>query len=148
MKFLDQDTKIRVMHGLRKFHKCKIHPLPHRKLVAIVGSRLHVIRRWVGAYLKQFLPYHKTCMQISDDVLNNLKDVKTLNEDYFINTCDVETVHPNTKTEECLEFLIAALDAHIFKVRTDWPSKQLLSGIELLLKCDVFRFNDTYFRKI
>ena len=69
-------------------------------------------------------------------------------EDYFISTCDAEAMYPNVKTEEGLTFLIAARDAHIFKVRLNWPRKQLLLAIKLILKCNVFQFDHTYFRKI
>ena len=56
-------------------------------------------------------------------------------------------MYPNVKTEEGLTFLIAALNAHVFKVRLIWPRKQILLAIKLLLKCNTFHFDYACFRQ-
>ena len=57
VRSLEQDSVIRIMHGLGKFHKGKIFLRPHVPVVAIVGSKLHGIGRWVSTYFKEFLSY-------------------------------------------------------------------------------------------
>ena len=54
----------------------------------------------------------------------------------------------NIKTEEGLAFLILALDTFLFKVQPNWPRRQLLLAIRLILKCIFFQFDDTYFKRI
>ena len=148
MRCLDQDTRIPVMHGLGKLHKGKLNPPPYRPVVAIVGSQLHGIGRWVDSYLKELLPFCKTHIKNSDDVLGILRGFGLVFEDVFIATCDAEAMHPNINTEEGLAFVMVALDAFMFKTKPGWPRKQLLLAIRLLLKCNVFQFDDTYFRQI
>ena len=145
---LDQDTRIPVMYGLGKLHKGKLNPPPYRPVVAIVGSQLHGIGRWVDSYLKELLPFCKTCIKNSDDVLGILRGFGLVFEDVFITTSDAEAMYPNINTEEGLAFVMVALDAFIFKTKPGWPRKQLLLAIRLLLKCNVFQFDDTYFRQI
>ena len=136
------------MHGLGKFHKGKIFPPPYRPVVDVVGSQLHGIGRLVVTHLKELLPFCKTHVKNSDDVLKILKDFKTVYDDIFVTNCDAETINPNVNTEEGLAFAIAALDSSALKVKPRWPRKQLLLEIRLLLKFNVFQFDDTYFRQI
>ena len=116
MRCMDQDKRIPVMCGLGKSHKGKIFPPPHRPVVAIVGSQLHVICRWVGACLKELLPFCKTFINNSDDVLKILRHFRRVCDDIFVTICDAEAMHPNINTDEGLDFIMAALDAFVFKV--------------------------------
>ena len=148
MRCLDQDTRIPVMHGLGKLHKGKFFPPPYRPVVDIVGSQLHGIGRWVDTYLKELLPFCKTYIKNSGDVLRILRDFRLVFDDIFVTTCDAEAMYPNINTEEGLAFIMAALGAFIFKVKPGWPRNQLLLAIRLLLKLNVFQFDDTHFRQI
>ena len=44
--------------------------------------------------------------------------------------------------------MIAALDSFVFKVKPIWPRRQLILSIMVLLKCNVFQFDDAFFRQI
>ena len=56
-------------------------------------------------------------------------------------------MRPKINTEEGLAFAMEALDAFIFKVKPGWPRKQLCLATKLLLKCNLFQFDDAYFRQ-
>ena len=101
----------------RKVVQRKVEPPPYRPVVAIVGSQLHGIGRWVDSYLKELLPFCKTHMKNLDDVLSILRGFGLVFEDVFVTTCDTEVMHPNTNTEEGLTFMMAALDAFFFKIK-------------------------------
>ena len=81
---------------------------------------LYGIGRWVDKCLKELLPFYKTCIKNSDDVLRILKDVKLVHDEIFVTTCDAELMHPNISTEEGLAFAMAALDSFVFKVNPSW----------------------------
>ena len=83
IRCLDQDTRIHVVHGLGKLHKGKSFPPPYRLVVAIVGSQLHGIGRWVDAYLKELLPFCKIYIKNSDDALRILMDFGIVFDDVF-----------------------------------------------------------------
>ena len=134
MRCLDQDTRIPVMCGLGKFHKRKFSPTPYRPVVAIARSQLHGIGRWLDAYLKELLPFCKTYIKNSDDMLRILRDFGVVFDDIFVTTCDTEAMCPKISTEKGLSFMIAALDTFIFRVKPGWPRNQLLLAIRLLLK--------------
>ena len=81
---LDQGTILPVMHGLGKLHKGKCFPLPCEPVVAIVGSQLLGIGRWLGSYLKELLPFCKTYIKNSDDMLRILRDFGLVFDDVFL----------------------------------------------------------------
>ena len=119
MGCLEQDTRIPVMHGLGKLHKDKFDPPPYRPVVTIVGSQLHGIGRCVDTCLKELLPFFKTYIKNSDDVLQILRNFGLVLDDIFVTTCDAEAMCPNVNTEEELAFAMAASDAFIFKIKPD-----------------------------
>ena len=86
MRCLDQDTWIPVMHGLGKSYKGKFFPPPYRPVVAIFGSQLHGIGRWVDTYLKELLSFCKTYIKNSDDMLRILRNVGLVFDDVFVTT--------------------------------------------------------------
>ena len=86
-------------------------------MVAIVGSPLHGIGRWVDVHLKELLPFCKTYIENSDDILRILKDFKLFYDDIFVTNFDAEAMCPNMSTDEGLAFTIAALDSFVFKVK-------------------------------
>ena len=141
-----QDTRIPATHVLGKLHKGKFDPPPYRSVIAIPGSSLHGVGRWVDSYLKELLPFCKTYIKNSDDVLKSLKRFLSAEENVSFTTCDAVAMYPNIKTEEGLAFIIATLDGLIFRVKPENPRKQLLVAMCLLLKRIVFQFDDTYFR--
>ena len=113
MVCLDQDTRLPVTHGLGKLHKGKFSPPPCGLVVAIVGSQFLSISRWVDAYLKELLPFCKTYIKNSDDVLRILRDFGFV----CVTTFDSEAMCPNINTEEGLTFIMASPDTFIFKVK-------------------------------
>ena len=54
---------------------------------------------------------------------------------------------PNINIEEGLMFLTIALDNLIFKVEPDWPRREIINDIKLLLRFNVFQFGDTFCRQ-
>ena len=85
-------------------------------------------------------------MKNSDDVIRILRDFGLVFEDVFVTTCNAEAMCPNMNTEEGLDFAMTALDAFVLKIKLGWPRNQLLLVIRLLLKCNVFQFDDACFR--
>ena len=71
-----------------------------------------------------------------------------MDESIFISACDAEAMYSNTKIEEGLAFIIVDLDSFIFKVKLNWPRKQLLLAIRLVLKYNFFQFDDVYFFQV
>ena len=123
MRCLDQDKRIPEICGLGKFHAGKIFPPPPRPVVAIIGSQLHTIGRWMDTCLNELLPFYKTHIKNSDDVLKILIDFRRVCDDNFATTCNAEAMRPNFNTEEGLGFAMEDLDVFIFKVKPGWTRK-------------------------
>ena len=75
-----------------------------------------------------------------------MKDFKIIYDDIFVINYDEEAMYPNISTDEGLSFAMAALDSFLFKVTPIWTKRYLLLAIRLMLKCNVFQFDDAYFR--
>ena len=75
-------------------------------------------------------------------MLKTLRAFRKVYDDIFVTTCDTEAMHPNVNADEGLAFIMAALDQFILKVKPIWPRKKFLSAIRLLLKCNMFQFED------
>ena len=146
IKCLEQGTRIPAMYDLGKLHKGKIYTPPYRLVVVIDGCLLYEIGQWVDDFLNELLPYCKTRIK-TDDVLRILIELKKVYEGYFVTTCDANSMCKK-KLKKWLEFEMEALDAFVFKNRSDWLREYLLLAIRLLLKWNVFHFYDVYFRHI
>ena len=116
------------MCGLGKSHKGNIFPPPYSLVVAIVGSPFHGIGRWVDMHLKELIPFCKTCIRNSDNILSILKDFKIVHDDIFVTNCDAELMCPIISTEEGLAFIMAALDSFVFKVKPNLAKKTIIVG--------------------
>ena len=93
-------------------------------------------------YLKELLPFCKTYIKNSDDVLRMLRYFGLVFDDIFVTTWDSEAMCPNINTEERMAFAMEALDAFILKLKPNWPRNKLSLAIRLLLTCNVFQFDD------
>lgn len=143
---INQHKRIPVFCSMPKAYKQKI-PIPLQPVVATIGSPYHCVSRWVDSYLRELLPYVSSHIKDSDDLLGELKKFGPIEGDAFMSTSDAVAMCLNIRTDEGIMFLIAALDACLFKARLDWPRKQLLKAIELMLKFNVFRFENLHFRQ-
>ena len=85
-------------------------------------------------HAKEFLPCCRTCAKNSNYAIRILNEFKKISNNYFITAYDTEVACPNVKTEEGLELLILSLEDFMFKAQDNWPKRQLLLAIRILLK--------------
>ena len=93
------------MFGLGKLHNDDFNPPLCRPVASVVCSPLHRIGRWIDMHLIEFLPFCRKCIKNSGNVIKKVKGLKSVSNNYFISTCDVEAMHHNFKTEEVFKFI-------------------------------------------
>ena len=72
------------------------------------------------------------------------KCLNKLDDNIFLFTADSTAMHPNINIEEGLKVLTLALDNLIFKVQPNWPRREIINAIKLLLRFNVFQFGYAY----
>ena len=86
-------------------------------------------------------------MKNSNDIVLILNCLNVLDENMFLFTAYSIAIHPNINTEEGLTFLTLALNNLMFKVNHNLPRKETITTIKLLLRFNVFQFEDAYYRR-
>ena len=66
------------------------------------------------------------------------KCLNTLDDNIFLFTAYSAVIHPNINIEEGLKVLTLALDNLIFKVQPNWPRREIITAMQLLLRFNEF----------
>ena len=95
---------------------------------------------WMRELLDQ-IPSH---VKKSNEIAIILRYINELDDKMFLFAEDATSMQPNANTEEGLTYLTLELDNLMFKAEANWPRRDIINAIKLLLRCNVFQFGDAY----
>ena len=144
MEHLDK-PRLPVFYGLPKIHKTFKDFPPLRPIVSGFNSCTARLSEYLDTFLKFQAKKCKSYLRDTTDFLSKLEDIKSLPENAILVTMDVASLYTNIDHEEgaqaCFENLKKRRNKKI-------PSTLLKKLISLVLKSNVFRFNNTLYKQI
>jgi hypothetical protein len=132
-------------YALAKVHK---PTLSTRPIVSTSGSILHGLGRWVDKYLQALcksIPYR------TSSSLALVKELRTLNNlpptaRFF--TCDATSMYTNIDATDALLVIKDYLVTTNACAPLGIESSHLISGLEIIMRHNLFRFGDTYWTQL
>ena len=143
-KFLsDGGKRTSIFYLLPKIHKNLVEP-PGRPIVSSVDSPTERISMMLDIILQPLLASTKSYIKDTPDFLRKLDRIKILPEENFF-TLDVTSLYTNIPLEESLDIM----ETEFFpKTNCGIPIEYLRRMLELVLKCNNFKFNRKHFLQI
>jgi hypothetical protein len=130
---------------LFKIHKS---PLKTRPIISVSGSTLHALGRWVDCQLQPLMKLLPSFIASSWELKNSLTALPPLPRSARLFTCDAVGMYTNIDTDHALTVIATFLDSHPLALALDLPSKALISALDLVMRCNLFQFGDTYWKQL
>jgi hypothetical protein len=131
------------LYLLFKIHKS---PLKTRPIVSVSGSTLHALGRWVDCQLQPLMKTLPSFIASSWELKNSLEKLPSLPSHARLFTCDAVGMYTNIDTDHALAVIADFLDNHPLAVGL--PANALVSALELVMRCNIFQFGDTYWHQL
>ena len=143
-KFLSEGGKrTSIFYLLPKIHKNLVEP-PGRPIVSSIDSPTERISMMLDIILQPLLASTKSYIKDTPDFLRKLDRINILPEENFF-TLDVTSLYTNIPLEESLDIM----ETEFFpKTNCGIPIEYLRRMLELVLKCNNFKFNRKHFLQI
>ena len=143
-KFLSKGGKrTSIFYLLPKIHKNLTNP-PGRPIVSSVDCPTERISMMLDLILQPLLLDTKTYIKDTPDFLRKLEELEILPEENFF-TLDVTSLYTNIPLEESLDIM----EEEFFpKTKCGIPVVYLRKMLELILRCNNFKFNRKHFLQI
>ena len=94
--------------------------------------------------MRELLDQIPSHVKKSNEIAIILRYINELDDKMFLFAEDATSMQPNANTEEGLTYLTLELDNLMFKTEANWPRRDIINAIKLLLRCNVFQFGDAY----
>ena len=143
-KFLSTGGKrTSIFYLLPKIHKNLLNP-PGRPIVSAVDSPTERISMMLDIILQPLLVDTKSYIKDTPDFLRKIEEITILSEENFF-TLDVASLYTNIPLEESLDIM----EEEFFpKTKCGIPIKYFRKLLELILKCNNFKFDRKHFLQI
>ena len=142
-KFLSEGGIRTIFFLLPKIHKNLVEP-PGRPIVSSIDSPTERISMMLDIILQLLLVETKSYIKDTPDFLRKLDRIKILLPENFF-TLDVKSLYTNIPLEESLDIM----EREFFpKTNCDIPIEYLRRMLELVLKCNNFKFNRKHFLQV
>ena len=135
-------TGMAAFYCLPKVHKHKT-PTPLRPVVSTLGSPLYALGKWATEVMKPLSHQISTNIKDSDDLIAKLKALGPIESNECFFTSDAVVMHPKKNTEEAIASLILAHETDLSELGENFPIKQLIRALRMLMKHNVFKFSST-----
>jgi len=137
---LKNQHRIPLFYGLPKVHK---NPVPLRPVVSTTDSLLAIFSNWLDFRMKELLPLIQSYTKNSMDIIQDLREL-TLPENAKLFLADTKSMYTNIDTSLGLETLKDFLLIDSTKISTTFPTNLFLQVMELVMRNNIFSFQDTY----
>ncbi len=131
------------LYLLFKIHKS---PLKTRPIVSVSGSTLHALGRWVDCQLQPLMKTLPSFIASSWELKNSLTLLPPLPRNARLFTCNEAGMYTNINTDHALEGIATFLDSH--PLARGLPANALIAALELVMRCNIFQFGDTYWHQL
>ncbi len=126
----------------------KIHkqPLKTRPIVSVSGSLLHSLGRWLDTQLQPLVRKLPSFIASSFELKQCFNRLPKLRPHARLFMCDAVSMYTNIDTDHALETIATFLRAN--KLAKGLPADAIISGLELIMRWNVFKFGDTFWRQL
>ena len=140
-----QDRRTPQFYCLPKVHKT---PWKMRPVISTVNSRMGDLSKWVDFQLQRVVHLCPCYLKDSRSLIRKLTALGKLPPTAVIMTADAVSMYTNIDTKHGLRIIAAWLELHAKEIPHDFPTKMVLSAIELVMCNNVFQFDDTYWLQL
>ncbi len=129
----------------------KVHKKPKwktRPIVSCVNSRMGDLSKWVDVQLQKLIHLCPGYLQDSQAYLTKLRRLGRLPTTAVILTADAVSMYTNINTTHALATLQKWLTLHQDDLPHDYPTQMVLEATALVMKNNVFQFDDTYWLQL
>jgi len=137
---LKNQHRIPLFYGLPKVHK---NPISLRPVVSTTNSMLAIFSNWLDFRMKELLPLIQSYTKNSADIIQDLKKL-TLPENATLFSADAKSMYTNIDTSLGLDTLKNFLHENSTRIPTSFPTNLFLQIMELVMRNNIFSFQDTY----
>ena len=140
-----QQPRMSIFYGLPKIHKKFENFPPLRPIVSGVNSCTSKLSEYIDTFLKYQARTGASYLRDTKDFITKLNQLKSIPNNSILVTMDVRSLYTNIDHHEGAEACFEALE----KRKNKTISSSLLRRLILLvLKSNIFRFDNTYYQQI
>ena len=142
--FLVKDPKFARFYLLPKIHK-RLHNVPGRPVISNCGFFTENISSFLDYHLQPLAQGVRSYIKDTNHFLRKIKNLGKQKDGAILCTIDVVGLYPNIPHEEGLAALRKFLDSRVDKKIT---TETLLELAELVLKNNIFQFNENVYKQV
>jgi hypothetical protein len=136
--------RIPIFYGLPKIHKS---PVTLRPVVSGTNSLLAIFSNWLDYKMKELLPFVKSYVKNSFEVINDLKDLK-IPKDALLFSADATSMYTNIDTKTGVTSIQNLIQTHKDKLPPNFPINLILETLTIVMENNVFSFADTFWLQL
>jgi hypothetical protein len=135
------DRRIPQFYTIPKVHKS---PWKTRPIVSCVNSTLGYLSKWVDRQLQKIVHLCPAYLKDSQSLLSKLRTLPKLPPTAMFVIADAVSMYTNINTQHGLDTLRNWFHLHRHDLPRRFPVDMILAATELIMTCNVFQFDDTY----
>lgn len=141
-----KDRRIPQFYGLPKVHK---NPWKLQPVVSTVGATMEIMSKWLDFQLQKVVTLCPSYLRDSWQLLEEIKQLGPLPRGSKLVTADAVAMYPNIDTDHGLKVVRLWLYKHQNDegFPADLPIELICEGLELVMKNNIFQFDDCYFHQ-
>lgn len=132
-------------YAIPKVHKT---PWKTRPIVSCVNSTLGYLSKWVDRQLQRVVHLCPAYLKDSDSLIHKLLALGKLPPTAVIVIADAVSMYTNIDTAHGLQTLRDWFTLHATDLPPRFPTELVLAATELIMTCNVFQFDDTYWLQL
>jgi hypothetical protein len=129
----------------------KVHKIPWSTcpVVSCVGSFAEIFSKWLDHQMKKLLPtFSKTYLKDSFAILNDVRDLGPLPPQAKLFTADAVSMYTNIDTPHAMDTFKQWFATFPDEIPQDFPKDLFLLVLELVMKNNIFQFDDTFWLQL
>jgi hypothetical protein len=124
--------------------KVQKDPVKYRPVVSCVNSFNAVFSKWLDFKMKSLLSCIPTYLKDSNALLTDIENLPKLPANAKLFTADATAMYTNIDTDTALEAFSFLFEHYNEEIPSDFPKALFLSVLEIVMKRNLFQFDDTY----
>jgi len=141
---LTSHFRLPIFYGLPKVHK---NPVALRPVVSTTNSLLAIFSTWLDYKMKELLPYVKSYIKNSTEVILDLKDLH-IPQNAKLFSADAVSMYTNIETVSGIKAMSDFLEANNAQISPTFPKVLFLQILETVMTRNIFSFSDTFWLQL
>ena len=148
--FLKRALKLEKPRIPQFYAPSKVHkdPWKTRPVVSCVNCSLGYLSKWVDRWLQKLLDLCPGYLQDSQALIDKLRNHGPIPKTAVLVVADAVSMYTNINTTHALDTMKKWLDLFKDQLPLGFPTKMVLDALELIMRNNIFQFDDTYWHQI